>query len=235
MPKKVLIVNTSASTFGGGPTGVWLEECATPYYIFKEAGFEVEMASPLGGCSPIDAASLSEGFFTDAAKKFMHDMTAFGMFSHQKKLVDLVTAWNCGKADGLMSYDALYLSGGHGTCTDFVDNPTLRSAIEGMLKAGKVVAADCHGPIALAQCTKPSGEPLVQGLTVTGFNDSEEAAVGHTGHVPFLIEAKFVELGAKYEKGGDWTPKCCTDGNLVTGQNPQSSEACAAAVVAKLK
>ena len=134
-----------------------------------------------------------------------------------------------------MAYDCLYLAGGHGTCTDFVDNKPLKAAIEGMLAAGKVVAADCHGPIALAQCVKKDGSPLVQGMCVTGFCDSEEAAVQHTGHVPFLIEAKFKELGAKYEKAADWNPKACVSGNLITGQNPQSSEACAKAVLAKLK
>lgn len=201
---KVLIVNTSASTFAGGlPTGVWLEEAATPYFVFKEAGFEVEMANPAGGPSPIDAASMGDGFFTDACKRFMHDPVAFGMFSHQKKLADIVSAWNCGKAGGLMDYNAIYLSGGHGTCADFVENPVLKSCIEGMLAAGKVVAADCHGPIALAQCVKPDGTPLVQGLSVTGFNNSEEAAVQLTDKVPFLIESKFIELGAKYEKAVD--------------------------------
>ena len=127
MPKKVLIVNTSASTFGGGPTGVWIEECAAPYYVFTEAGVEVDMANMTGGPSPIDAGSMSEGFFTAAAKKFMHDMTGFGKFMHQAKLSELVAKWNCGKPDGLLSYDALYLSGGHGTCTDFVDNKVLKS------------------------------------------------------------------------------------------------------------
>jgi len=235
MPK-ILIVNTSASTFAGGlPTGVWLEEVATPYFVFKEAGAEVDMANNTGGPSPIDQGSMGDGFFTDACKKFMHDPVAFGIFSHQKKLGDIVAAWNCGKADGLMSYDALYLSGGHGTCSDFVNNPTLKSCIEAMLAAGKVVAADCHGPIALAQCVKPNGEPLVAGLKVTGFNNSEEAAVQLTEKVPFLIETKFIELGAKYEKGGDWTSKCCVDGKLVTGQNPQSSEECAKAVIKLLK
>ena len=136
MPKKVLIINTSADKFGGGNTGVWLEECAAPYYIFTEAGLEVEMANILGGPSPIDAGSMGEGFFTEASKKFMHDATAYGMFSHQKKLSDVDAT----------SYDAIYLSGGHGTCTDFADNKVLKAAIEGCLAAGKVVAADCHGP-----------------------------------------------------------------------------------------
>lgn len=190
----MLIVNTSASSFKGGPTGVWLEEVAAPYYIFTEAGVEVDMANIEGGPSPIDAGSMGEGFFTDYCKKFMHDPKAFGMFSHQKKLADVMTAWNLGKPDGLMSYDAIYLAGGHGCCTDFVDNKTLKSAIEGMYKAGKIVAADCHGPIAFAQCVKPDGSPLVQGLTCTGFSDSEETAVQQTGNVPFLIETKFKEV-----------------------------------------
>lgn len=235
MPGKILMVNTSASTFKGGPTGVWLEECATPYYIFTKAGFEVTMANPAGGPSPIDAGSMGEGFFTDSAKAFLHDATALGMFLHQKKLADIITAWNLGAPDGLTSYDALYLTGGHGCCSDFADNAVLKSAIEGMYAAGKPVASDCHGPIALAQCVKPNGEPLVAGLSVTGFSDSEEAAVGQTATVPFLIETKFKELGAKYEKGNDWNSKCCVDGKLITGQNPQSSEECAKAVLAQLQ
>jgi putative intracellular protease/amidase len=227
VPKKVLIINTSAGEHAGQPTGVWLEETAAPYYAFKAAGFDVEMANPAGGASPIDAASMGEGFFTDGAKKFMHDPAAVGMFLHQTKLEKLEPALTD-------TYDAIYLAGGHGTCTDFVDNKVLKSCIEKMMAAGKVVAADCHGPIALAQCTKPTGEPLVQGLTVTGFSNAEEAAVQQTDKVPFLIETKFTEQGAKYESGSEWSSKCCTDGNLITGQNPQSSEACAAAVVAKL-
>ena len=284
MPACSVAKPTTAAEFLTG-----LEECAAPYYLFTEAGIEVEMANPTGGPSPIDAGSMGEGFFTEASKKFMHDSAAFGMFSHQKKLADVDPT----------AYDAIYLSGGHGTCTDFVDNPALKAAIEKCLAGGKVVAADCHGPIALAQCVKPDGTPLVAGMCVTGFNNSEEAAVQQTGNVPFLIETKFTELGAKYEKGDDCehspaadnsmatpherprlaeppalppskrllclarvlrvpppssacscrptrlashcaslqntgTSKCCVDGNLVTGQNPQSSEECAKAVLAKL-
>ena len=115
----------------------------------------------------------------------------------------------------------------------FVDNRTLKAAIEGMLKAGKVVAAGCHGPIALAQCAKPDGTPLVAGLEVTGFSDVEEGQVGQTGNVPFLIESKFKELGASYVCGEPWTSKTAAAGKLLTGQNPQSSEALAALVAAE--
>ena len=100
--------------------------------------------------------------------------------------------------------------------------------------ASKLVAADCHGPIALAQCAKPDGTPLVAGLEVTGFSDVEEGQVGQTGNVPFLIESKFKELGASYVCGEPWTSKTAAAGKLLTGQNPQSSEALAALVVKTL-
>jgi putative intracellular protease/amidase len=223
MPKKVLILNTSAASFAGGETGVWLEECAAPYYIFVEAGLEVSMATPAGGPTPIDKGSMGEGFFTDACKKFLHDQEAMSLFMHTKKLSEV----------DLAAFDALYLSGGHGCCTDFAANADVKAAIETMY-ASKLVAADCHGPIALAQCAKPDGTPLVAGLEVTGFSDVEEGQVGQTGNVPFLIESKFKELGASYVCGEPWTSKTAAAGKLLTGQNPQSSEALAALVVKTL-
>jgi putative intracellular protease/amidase len=132
------------------------------------------------------------------------------------------------------SLDCLYLAGGHGCCSDFVSEATLKTAVEAVYAAGKIVAADCHGPIGLAQCVKPDGTPLVAGLAVTGFSDSEEGVVQQTGNVPFLIEAKFKEQGGLYESAADWNSKVCVAGNLITGQNPQSSDACAEAVVAAL-
>ncbi|GAX13951.1 hypothetical protein FisN_5Lh142 [Fistulifera solaris] len=218
---KVVLICTSASELKGHPTGLWLEECASPYYAFLEQGYEVILASPAGGAVPIDQNSLGEGFFTDASKKFMHDAAAVGALSHTKKLDDI--DWQ--------TVDAIYLAGGHGTCVDFIDNPSLKQAIETVYAAGKVVAADCHGPIGLAQCNKPDGTPLVQDKVVTGFADSEEFAVQLQDIVPFLLETRFKELGAKYEKTEDWQSKACADGNLVTGQNPQSSDACAEAVI----
>lgn len=222
---KVVIINTSAAYMGDHATGVWLEETATPYYIFKEAGYEVVLASPKGGPVPIDQGSMAEMFFTDACKKFMHDAEAFGALSHSVALKDI----------DYSTVDCIYLSGGHGTCTDFVDNAELKGIIEKMYASNKVVGADCHGPIALAQCCKPDGSPLVQGLKCTGFADSEEGAVGLTEKVPFLIESKFKELGGLYEKADDWNPHAVVAGKLITGQNPQSSSACAKAVVDALQ
>jgi putative intracellular protease/amidase len=175
---------------------------------------------------PIDQNSLGEGFFTADSKKFMHDMEAVGALSHTKSL---------GSID-FSTVDALYMAGGHGTCVDYVNNPTLKGIIEKLYAEGKIVAADCHGPIGLAECMKPDGKtPLVKDMVVTGFADSEENAVQLSSIVPFLIETRFKELGAKYEKAEeDWQSKVCVDGNLVTGQNPASSEECAKAVLGLL-
>jgi len=224
---KILLVSTSASELKGHKTGLWLEECAAPYYAFKGAGYDVEIASPLGGPVPIDSGSLGEGFLTDACKKFLFDPEAMGMLSHTVKLsaVDLGST-------GSLSVDSVFFCGGHGTCVDFVNDASVKGVIETMHGAGKVVATVCHGPMCLTQCVKPCGtEPLVKGLTVTGFTDTEEAAVGLTTTVPFLLESKLKEQGCNFERADDWNIKVCVDGNLVTGQNPQSSEACAEAVI----
>lgn len=222
---KVVIVNTSAAFLGDHPTGLWLEETAAPYYVFKEAGFEVVLASTKGGPVPIDAGSMGEGFFTDAAKKFMHDAAAYGALAHSVALKDV----------DFGSVDCIYLSGGHGTCVDFVDNAELKAAVEKVYSSDKVVAADCHGPIGLAHCCKPDGTPIVAGVKCTGFSNSEEDAVGLTKAVPFLIETKFKEQGAEWSVGADWNSNVAVAGKLITGQNPQSSDECAKAVVAALK
>ena len=138
----------------------------------------------------------------------MHDAAAVGALSHTTAIADVDFA----------TADAIYLAGGHGTCADFVDNATLKAAIETVYGAGKPVAADCHGPIALAQCVKADGSPLVAGGPVTGFSDSEEAAVGLTEVVPFLIEAKFKEQGGEYVSAADWNSQIAVAGNLYTGQ-----------------
>jgi len=219
---KVIIVSTSAPELKGHKTGLWLEECAAPYYLFKKSGYDVEIASPLGGPVPLDSGSLAEAYLTEACKKFLFDPEAMGMLSHTTKLSD---------AD-LSTADAIFFCGGHGTCVDFIDETSVKTSIETIYGAGKVVAAVCHGPNCLPQCVKPgSDEPLVKGLTVTAFTDTEEDAVQLSKTVKFLIESKLREQGCIFERADDWNSKVCVDGNLVTGQNPQSSEACAEAVI----
>lgn len=212
---KVVIVCTSATELNGHATGLWLEELAAPYYIFLGKGYEVVLASPKGGPIPIDAACLADGFFTDVAKKFLHDKTAVGSLSHSVALESIDFS-----SGGV---DAMYMTGGHGAVADFIENPTLRTAIETIYASGKVVAAVCHGVICLCECMEKDGTtPLVKGKKVTCFTNSEEEAVQLTKFVPFPIESRFVELGADFEKGSDWASKVCVDGNIVTGQNPQS-------------
>lgn len=222
---KVILVATSATELKGHSTGLWIEELAAPYYLFKKAGYEVVIASPAGGAVPIDPQSMTEGFFTEEAKKFMHDSEAHGKLSHSSNLDSI---------DFSAGVDAIFLCGGHGTCADFVDNAALKGAVETLYAADKVVSAVCHGPTGLPQCNKPDGTPLVKDKVVTAFKDSEENAVQLHELVPFMLESKLKELGAKYESADDWNSKVCVDGNLITGQNPQSSGACAEAVISAL-
>ena len=224
MTKKVVLVATSASKLGSHDTGLWLEELAAPYYEFEAAGYNIIIASPSGGAIPIDAASMQSAFFTEPAKKFMHDGNAIGKLSHSIKVADL----------DLSSVDALFMCGGHGTCTDFINQPALKKAIESCFNNKKVVSAVCHGPMCLADCVRADGKPIVSGMKVTGFTNTEEEAVQLTGLVPFLLEDKLKELGGVYERADDWNSKVVVDGNLITGQNPQSSEACALAVIESL-
>lgn len=208
----------------GHKTGLWLEEAAVPYYLFREKKFQVVLASIKGGEIPIDQASLSGDFYVAAAKKFMEDEEAQGKLQKSVALADV----------DFSSVDAIYMAGGHGTCSDFVADLNLKKAVEQLYASGKIVAADCHGPIGLAQCVKPDGTSLVAGKKVTGFTDSEEKAVGLTDKVPFLIEAKFKEQGANFVAAADWNPNICVDGNLYTGQNPQSSDLLSEAVAKAL-
>jgi len=184
---KVVLVSTSASKLKDHDTGLWIEEMAAPYYLFKGAGYDVVIASPLGGAIPIDKGSMGEGFFTDEAKKFMHDMEAIGQLCHSTKLDSI---------DFSAGVDAIFFCGGHGTCSDFVDNSAIKSAIETLYGNGKIVSAVCHGPTCLPQCNKADGSPLVKGKVVTGFKDSEEKAVQLESLVPFMLEAKLKSWAA---------------------------------------
>lgn len=215
------MISTSAEDWDGHKTGLWLEELATPYYIFKEKGYQVLIASPLGGAIPIDPASLAGDACTAACTTFMNDDTANGTMSKLQHSIPLQDI------DILKEHvDAIYLAGGHGTCVDFINNPILTKLIETTYGAGKIVAAVCHGPNGLCGTTLADGTtPLVQGKAVTGFSETEETTLGLHEKVPFLLETKLKELGGKYENAAtDWGAHVCVDGNLMTGQNPASSE-----------
>lgn len=224
--KQILMVITSHDELGetGKKTGFWLEEFAAPYYVFKDSGAEIILASPKGGQPPLDPKSAEEEFQTAATKRFNADMAA------QRALATTIQL----KYISPDNYDALFYPGGHGPLWDLVEDAHSQNVIEIMHAMGKPVAAVCHAPAVFLHTRKADGSPLVQGRSVTGFSNTEEAAVGLTDIVPFLLEDELRKNGGKYSKGDDWQSYSVRDGNLITGQNPASSEAVAKEVLAQL-
>ena len=216
---KILIVLTSHDRLGdtGKPTGFWLEEFAAPYYVFKDAGAEVVLASPTGGQPPLDPKSDEADAQTEATRRFKADRQAQAQLASTLRL-DLLAA-----AD----FDAVFYPGGHGPLWDLVDNPASIALLEAFVKADKPLAAVCHAPAVLTEVRGRDGEYLLKGKRVTGFTNGEEAAVELTEVVPFLLEERLPARGGDYRKGPDWASYVEVDGLLVTGQNPASSEAAA--------
>lgn len=216
MAKKVLVVLTSHDQLGdtGRKTGFWLEELAAPYYTFKDAGVELTLTSPKGGRPPLDPKSDDPAAQTDATRRFRDDALANEQLANTVKLSD-VSAGN---------YDAIFYPGGHGPLWDLVSDQSSIDLIEEFWSAGKPVSSVCHAPIVLVNARDSSGELIVKDRDVTGFTNSEEDGVGLTEIVPMLVEDTMLRLGAKYSKAGDWEVYTRQDGNLITGQNPASSE-----------
>jgi len=215
----ILMVVTSNDRLGdtGKKTGLWLEEFATPYYIFRDEGVKVVLASPRGGRPPIDPRSEEPQAQTDSTRRFLKDKEALHAFENTAPLSTISPS----------DYDAVFYPGGHGPLWDLAEDPHSIKIIEAFFAAGKPVGAVCHGPAAFRNTKRPDGAPLVQGKSVTGFSNSEEAAVGLTEAVPFLVEDMLKQNGGNFSKGEDWQPYVRIDENLVTGQNPQSSEGAA--------
>ncbi|TDR18459.1 type 1 glutamine amidotransferase domain-containing protein [Marinicella litoralis] len=216
---KVLFVLTSHDDLGdtGEKTGFWLEEFASPYYTFTDAGVRVTLASPKGGQPPKDPKSDNTDAQTEATHRFNGDSTAQQELASTMKLADVNAA----------DFDAVFYPGGHGPLWDLYQDENSIGLIEQFIAAEKPVAAVCHAPAVLLQARKPNGEPLVKGKKVTGFSNSEEQGVGLTDVVPYMLEDELKANGAQYQKVDDWQVLSITDGLLVTGQNPGSSEAVA--------
>jgi putative intracellular protease/amidase len=223
---RILIVLTSHDQLGdtGNKTGFWLEEFAAPYYRLLDANVELTLASPAGGQPPLDPKSSEEGAQTEATHRFNADQNAQAALANTVKLAGV-------RAD---DFDAVFYPGGHGPLWDLVENKDSISLIENFIASNKPVAAVCHAPAVLVNAHDASGQPLVKGKRVTGFSNSEEAAVGLTDIVPFLLEDRLAEMGGSYEKTDDWHPLAVVDGLVITGQNPASSEAVATALVEAL-
>ncbi|BFT64507.1 type 1 glutamine amidotransferase domain-containing protein [Pseudomonas moorei] len=224
---KILMVLTSHDQLGntGKKTGFWLEEFAAPYFAFKDAGAQLTLASPKGGQPPLDPKSDEPDAQTEATERFRKDAAA------QSALASTVVLSSV-KAD---DYDAIFYPGGHGPLWDLAEDKHSIALIEAFYKAGKPVAAVCHAPGVLRHAKGADGQPLVKGKKVTGFTNSEEEAVQLTHVVPFLVEDELKAKGGIYSKGPDWASYVLTDGLLLTGQNPASSQAAAEALLAKLK
>ena len=224
---KVLMVLTSHDRLGdtGKKTGFWLEEFAAPYFVLTDAGAGVTLASPKGGQPPLDPKSDEPASQTEDTARFKADPPAQQALANTVKLSSVSPA----------GFDAVFYPGGHGPLWDLAEDPHSIALIEAFYAAGNPVATVCHAPGVLRHAKAPDGKPLVAGKQVTGFADSEEAAVGLTDIVPFLVEDTLKANGGRYSKGPDWSPYVRVDGMLVTGQNPASSKEAAEALVKLLQ
>lgn len=223
---KILMVLTSHDQLGdtGKKTGFWLEEFAAPYYVLKDAGAEITLASPKGGQPPLDPKSDAPDAQTEATERFKADQTA-------QQMLASTTPLNQINPD---DFDAVFYPGGHGPLWDLAEDRDSIALIEVFAAKDRPIGAVCHAPGVLRHVKGTDGQPLVNGRKVTGFTNSEEEAVGLTQVVPFLVESMLQERGGRYEKGADWGVHVVTDGKLVTGQNPASSEEAAKALLALL-
>jgi len=243
--KRVLIVTTSHAEMGdtGKKTGLWLEELAAPYYALKDAGLTVTLASIRGGEIPFDPASIpaeagssesgsssgeqptEQQEVPESVRRFLADEDAMRLARTTSSIDQLAGE----------DYDALFMPGGHGTMWDYPASAKLAEMIVAADEDDKIVASVCHGPACLTRVTMRNGRPFVEGRRVTAFTNSEEEAVGLARVVPFLLENRLKDLGAKFERAGDWEPFAIRDGRLITGQNPQSSELVARHVIEALR
>lgn len=219
MAEILIVVTSHCELPNGHKTGLWLEEYAVPYNEFTAAGFDLVTASPKGGAAPIDPRSFdSEAATTTFAK-------ALEQLKHTKTLDEIDPA----------PFVAIFFPGGHGPMFDLSKDPRVKGLLRRFVNEGKVHAAVCHGPAAFIGATTASGQPIVVGKRLTAFTNEEEREVGLDKVVPFLLEDKLREVGAKFEKAPNWTDHVVTDGLLITGQNPQSSASAARAVISALR
>ena len=223
---KVLMILTSHDQLGntGRKTGFWLEELAAPYYVFKDSGAEITLASPKGGRPPLDPKSDEPEFRTDLTRRFENDAAAETQLDETVRLDSVKQE----------SFDTVFYPGGHGPMWDLAEDKNSVKLIESFLAGGKPIALVCHAPGVLRHVKTPDGKPLVQGKTVTGFTDGEEQEMGLTKVVPFLVEDELINLGATFSKVKNWGVHTVTDGHLITGQNPASSGPAAKVLIEKL-
>jgi putative intracellular protease/amidase len=223
---KVLMVLTSHDQLGntGRKTGFWLEELAAPYYVFKDAGAQITLASPKGGHPPLDPKSNEPNFQTDITRRFEKDADANTQLARTIRLDSVKQE----------DYDTVFYPGGHGPMWDLAEDEHSIKLLESFVSAGKTFAVVCHSTGALRHVKTPEGKPFVEDKTVTGFTNGEEEAVELTKVVPFLVEDEMLSLGAIFSKVKNWGVHTVIDGQLITGQNPASSGPAAKALIDRL-
>src|SRR5271165_2873592 len=222
------MVLTSHDTMGvsGKRTGNWFDEVATPLYKFKEAGFDVTLASPSGGAAPIDPFSYEDLFMTENTHKFLADQGAQRMLANTLRFSELDTH----------GYDGVFFPGGYGQLWDLASNSRVIRSIESWIERKTPVAMVCHAPAILRDAKKPNGEPLVKGLDVTGFTDAEDEELDLSRHLLFSLERALTLNGANFKRSNqNWAANVVQDGALMTGQNPASAAPLADALVARLR
>lgn len=212
---KVLFITTSHDKLGDTTekTGLWLEELAAPYYIFKDGGADITVASPLGGRVPLDPKSQAIILATGSTKRFLKDEQAMNFLFHSVILQEM-------KAD---DFDLVFLTGGHGSMWDFAGNKVMKELLEAFNNSNKPIAAVCQGVTALLSLQNEKGELLIKGRQLTGSSNNEEESAGLTKIVPFLLETQLLSAGASYTKEANYTSYTVTTGNIITGQNAASS------------
>ncbi len=216
MSRKILFISTSHTQMGqsGRQTGIWAEEVIVPYMLFSEAGYQIDIASPLGGQAPFDPGSIKPaGQNNPIIERFLADAVAQTKVKQTLRVSEV----------HVQSYDALFFPGGHGAMWDLPESADVKRVVEQAAAANKVIGAVCHGVAGLVSARLPDGRSIVADRRVNSFTDQEEQAAGLTQIVPFLLESRLTELGGNFEKAPNWTSFAVTDGLLITGQNPASS------------
>ena len=224
---KILMVLTSHDQMGdtGHKTGFWLEEFTAPFYVFKDAGADITLASPKGGQPPVDPNSEAEDALTESTRRFSEDTHAREMLASTRKLADV----------DMNQYDAIFYPGGHGPLWDLAEDDKSIALIKTAYEQDKVIGAVCHAPAVFKNVFIKPDQNIVGGREVTGFSNTEEDAVQLTNIVPFLLEDMLKQNNGRYSRGDDWAPHIVVDGKLITGQNPASSEGAAKAVLQALQ
>lgn len=224
---KILMIMTSHDKLGttGEKTGFWLEEFAAPYFVLKDAGADITLASPKGGQPPLDPKSDAADAQTEDTARFKADQSANAALASTELLSSIDPS----------AFDAVFFPGGHGPMWDLAEDADSKRVIEAFAANGRPIAAVCHAPAVFRHTVAADGNPLVSGRRVTGFTNTEEEAVGLTDVVPFLLEDMLKSCGGHYEKGADWASFVVVDGTLITGQNPASSKEAALELLSLLQ